>query len=146
MTGPAPDPPALLVARRERERDPALALRGYRKVLVTDLYPGEEPAREVRWSAGTPCPVLIDRNCELAIFNERARQDRHYHPRGTETYLVLEGRMTIEVAGQEYVLEAGDLITIPPGSVHEVKPLETFTAVAVTTKTEGLAEKITVAG
>jgi len=59
---------------------------------------------------------------EMAYFTERARQDRHWHVRGTEIYTVLEGEMAIEVESETHVLAARDSIVIRPGAVHRVLP------------------------
>lgn len=58
---------------------------------------------------------------EAAVFTQGTPQDRHYHQKGTETYVVLEGAMTIEVEGVSYPLSAGDTITVFPNAAHEVK-------------------------
>jgi mannose-6-phosphate isomerase-like protein (cupin superfamily) len=118
---------------------------GARKILVTEIYSGEQEAAESIWGppAGSGnCPVQVMRDTEMASFNERAPQDRHYHKVGTEIYMVLEGSMTIEVEGDDYHLVAGDLIVVNPYAAHQVKPGQTeFICRVVTVNCGGAADK-----
>jgi quercetin dioxygenase-like cupin family protein len=120
--------PALVIPLREIKADlaGAAALRGDRKLLVTSLRPEKErPADSVDWRAPGPsdrCEVLVTHDTELAVFNETAKQDRHFHQEATEIYAVIEGVMVIEVAGKVHRLEAGDMIVVNRGACHEVKP------------------------
>ena len=45
---------------------------------------------------------------------------RHLHPSQSEHFEVLAGSLTTRVNGAERVLEAGDTIEIPAGSVHQM--------------------------
>lgn len=128
--------------------DPALRPggRGARKILVTEIYPGEEEAAvDSTWGApdgSNKCQVQVMRDAEVAIFTERAAQDRHYHKLGTEIYMVLEGRMIIEVEGADYCLAAGDMIVVNPDAVHQVKPDRAeFVCRVVTVNCGGAADK-----
>lgn len=120
--------PALSVTLQAVKSDNALHKdgRGARKLLVTELYPKtEEKATEVDWKAHLPsgkCPVQVMKDSEFAFFTHGAKQDRHYHKKGTEIYMVLEGNMKIEVEGIDYDLSIGDMIIVNPKAVHEVKP------------------------
>jgi mannose-6-phosphate isomerase-like protein (cupin superfamily) len=127
-----PSVPALLLTQQSIRSDPALqpGQCGYRKVVVTELYPGESEAMTVPWlpplSATGLCTVMRTDNIEAAFFTQAARQDRHYHRLGTEIYTVLEGQMLIAIAAQTYRLLAGDTIIVNPGSVHEIHPEATI--------------------
>lgn len=120
--------PALVVKLEAVRRDAALGQggRGARKILVTEIYPAlEAEAAETAWEpprAGEKCPVQVAPSLEIAVFNQDARQDRHYHKLGTEIYEVLEGLMVIEVEGSLHSLSPGDIIVVNPGSAHEVRP------------------------
>jgi mannose-6-phosphate isomerase-like protein (cupin superfamily) len=82
---------------------------------------------------------------EIAVFNQFARQDRHYHNIGTEIYMVMEGHMIIEVKGVSYRIEAGDMIVVNPLAVHEVKPSGTeFLCRVVTVNCKGDKDKYVV--
>ena len=141
--------PAALVVRLDAvKKDAAFNPegRGARKLLVTDLYSEtEQEAIDVLWSppAGAElCPVQVTADTELAVFTEQASQDRHYHREATEIYMVVEGRMTIEVEGREYALNAGDMIVVNPGAAHEVKRgKEKFLCRVVAVNSKGRADK-----
>jgi mannose-6-phosphate isomerase-like protein (cupin superfamily) len=140
--------PALFVSLDAVRSDPALApgARGARKLLVTEVYRQKErPAIQPIWEPPQGedlCPVLQTKDTEVAVFNERAAQDRHFHRIGTEIYMVLEGTMLIEVENQPYWLGAGDMIVINPGVCHEVKPEGTqFLCRVVTVDCGGTADK-----
>lgn len=141
-------PSALLVTLDAVRRDPALAPsgRGARKILVTEIRrESEADATDVTWqppAPGSPCPVQIMPDTEVAVFNQHASQDRHRHLAGTEIYMVLEGRMTIEVEGHDYALSPGDMIVVNSGATHQVKPEGTqFLCRVVTTNCGGAADK-----
>jgi mannose-6-phosphate isomerase-like protein (cupin superfamily) len=42
----------------------------------------------------------------------------HQHPRQDERFTVLDGEMTIRMAGDERVVRSGDVLDIPRGTVH----------------------------
>jgi hypothetical protein len=83
---------AFLVSKEAVRCDPALqeGARGARKLLVTDLYEAKEQVADaIRWvppKQGQKCAVQIMADTEVAVFNQLASQDRHYHNRGTEIY------------------------------------------------------------
>lgn len=143
-----PHPPALFVTLEAVKRDGALQPggRGARKILVTEIYTSKETeASEVLWNppadAGK-CPVRVTNDTEVAVFTHAASQDRHYHERGTEMYMVLEGRMVIEVEGVDHTLSAGDMIVVNPGAIHAVKPEGTeFLCRVVTVNCGGASDK-----
>lgn len=120
--------PTLLISLDSIRKDPALGAegRGERKILVTELYSRTEvEATCVNWEAGNasaPTPVQVMADVEMAVFTHRASQASHLHKLGTEIYMVLEGRMIIEVEGVEYTLKAGDTIVVNPGAFHKVIP------------------------
>jgi mannose-6-phosphate isomerase-like protein (cupin superfamily) len=119
------NPPAVLFTLQAARNDPALQARGARKLLVTEIYPAkEEPAADSYWrhdSGSGKCPVLLMPDAESAVFTQLARQTRHRHLVGTEIYLLLEGRMSIEVEGVDYTLAPGDALVVQPGAYHEVR-------------------------
>ena len=141
-------PAALVVTLDALKEDAALKPdgRGARKLLVTELYSEtEQVATEVSWSpprGAERCAVQVTADTEMAVFTELARQDRHYHREATEIYMVVEGRMTIEVEGREYALNAGDMIVVNPGAVHEVKRgNEKFICRVIAVNSKGSADK-----
>lgn len=42
----------------------------------------------------------------------------HIHPKQSETFEIAEGRLNLEVDGEEWVLEEGESATVPPGQPH----------------------------
>ncbi|MCR9095931.1 MAG: cupin domain-containing protein [bacterium] len=121
--------PPLRVTRDAIGSDSALdrgneQARGDRKVVVTEIWPSaERTADSEDWrpaSSGEATPVLESVDVEFAYFNERAKQDRHFHRRAYEIYTVLEGACEIEVEGRAYRLEAADSLVVCPGDRHEV--------------------------
>lgn len=119
---------SLLVTFKATKSDPALKEggRGARKILVTDLYEkNEKLANNPIWRPAIPpdkCPVQLMKDTEMALFNQYASQDKHYHKIGTEIYMVLEGLMLIDIDNEEFQLQSGDLVVVNPNSIHEVKP------------------------
>jgi len=118
---------SLFVRMSQIKKDPALQpdARGARKLAVTRLYDRSEiPAGDPCWAppgAEQPCPVLQLPATEVAVFNQNADQQRHYHARATEIYVVIEGAMTIEVDGVIHRMQAGDAVVVGPGVAHKIK-------------------------
>lgn len=124
--------PAWLVTLEAAKQDPALdrGARGARKLVVTEIRSEcEMIAQSAVWEpperAGK-CSVQRLANAEIAIFNQDAPQDRHWHEHATEIYCVIEGRMRLEAEGQDYLLTAGDMIVVGPGASHQVLPDSTL--------------------
>ncbi len=140
---------SLLIKLDEVKKDPALKPnhRGARKILVTELYPNKEKiALESLWHAPenetSLTSVLLGNKTEIAVFNQYAKQDKHYHKLATEVYLLLEGTMVIEVEGQDYILSAKDTIVINPMAVHLVKPnKEDFLCMVLSSNCIGTSDK-----
>jgi mannose-6-phosphate isomerase-like protein (cupin superfamily) len=47
----------------------------------------------------------------------------HFHPNSDETFLVIEGRLSIEFESGSLELEPGQLLTIPRGVHHRTRPV-----------------------
>ncbi|MDG2090422.1 MAG: cupin domain-containing protein [Gammaproteobacteria bacterium] len=47
----------------------------------------------------------------------------HYHALHSETYIIISGRMEWMVEGEKQILEAGDLIYVPPNTYHSARTL-----------------------
>ncbi|MBF0287846.1 MAG: cupin domain-containing protein [SAR324 cluster bacterium] len=140
--------PSLFIPIHSIKSDPALQPgdRGERKLLVTELYTTtEKQAEDIVWhppATHKKCSVQVMGDTEIAVFNQHASQDRHYHKQGTEIYEVIEGIMKIFVEGDEYVLDPGDMMVVNPGAVHEVKPENTlFICRVVTVNCKGAQDK-----
>ncbi|HTV05234.1 MAG TPA: cupin domain-containing protein [Acidobacteriaceae bacterium] len=59
----------------------------------------------------------------LSVIEERmppgAQEQRHFHERAQQFFYVLEGELTMEVAGRECRLTAGQGLEITPGEAHQ---------------------------
>ena len=47
----------------------------------------------------------------------------HFHPNSDETFLVIEGRLSIEFESGSVELDPGQLVTIPRGVRHRTRPV-----------------------
>ena len=47
----------------------------------------------------------------------------HFHPNSDETFLVIEGRLSIEFESGSLELHPGQLLTIPRGVQHRTRPV-----------------------
>src|ERR1700677_1178271 len=47
----------------------------------------------------------------------------HFHPNSDETFLVIEGRLSIEFESGTLELDPGQLLTIPRGVRHRTRPV-----------------------
>ncbi len=133
-----------LLLRRPAIEEALAEGRGQQKVIVTSFYPREVPLTTPVWQGQNDAgqrPVLLAQNLELAVFNERAPQDRHFHRHATECYTVLAGSLTIEAAGEHYPLSAGDTLVLPPGIPHEVLRTTPFLAQVIIANCSGPTDK-----
>jgi mannose-6-phosphate isomerase-like protein (cupin superfamily) len=117
---------SLFVRLAQIKTDPALQpdARGARKLAVTRMYDRETPAVDPCWAppdTGRRCPVLQLPATEMAVFNQDAAQQRHYHKQATEIYVVVAGAMAIEIDAATHLMQTGDAVILGPGVVHEIK-------------------------
>src|SRR3954471_17558442 len=87
--------------------------------LWSNLTEGER-----RWFLGTLATIrvageAVDGRFALIefLFPRHASPPRHTHPQD-ESYVVLDGRLTIEAGGERFVLEAGGAAAVPMGTPH----------------------------
>jgi mannose-6-phosphate isomerase-like protein (cupin superfamily) len=69
-----------------------------------------------------------EREMVAEITGERAiaiieRSEPHFHSEITETYRVLRGTLLVARAGEGFVLQVGDSITIIPSQIHHAKAI-----------------------
>jgi quercetin dioxygenase-like cupin family protein len=59
----------------------------------------------------------------LSVIEERmppgTQEQRHFHERARQFFYVLEGKLTMELAGQEHSLGLGQGLEIAPGQPHQ---------------------------
>lgn len=46
----------------------------------------------------------------------------HQHPDSDETFLGVDGELIIEFTDREIVVKAGQLVTVPAGTLHRTRP------------------------
>jgi len=79
-----------------------------------------------RWLIGAQLATVMARNADTGGLLEAimlsggrgAGLPTHRHPRVHEVWLVLDGRVSIHLAGRHYDLTRGDYVSIPPGTAH----------------------------
>jgi quercetin dioxygenase-like cupin family protein len=54
----------------------------------------------------------------VASFDAGFEAELHTHPTMYENYYVLEGRAVYTVGDEEYEVEPGDMVIVPPGTPH----------------------------
>lgn len=79
-------------------------------------------ARHYRWGAASDGWHLLD-GADLSVIQERVppgdAERRHRHARARQFFYVLAGEATLEIAGNEIVVAAGQGIEVPPGTPHQ---------------------------
>lgn len=82
-----------------------------------------ESEREYRFGDSGPKYLRKGPRLSAGIVLLKPGQDfkNHYHDIMEESFLILEGKLDIEIDGTLYHCEAGDLITAEPGETHYLK-------------------------
>jgi mannose-6-phosphate isomerase-like protein (cupin superfamily) len=79
-------------------------------------------AEHYLWGEGCDGWFLV-RTAELHVIEERmpsaAAERAHYHREARQFFYVLEGELTMVLAGGEIVLREGQGLEIAPGEVHQ---------------------------
>ena len=65
------------------------------------------------------------------VLKRGAVSSLHYHTKKTETFLVTEGTVLIEVAGAIHILSKGESIHIPAGTPHRFQVSDCYEAVII---------------
>jgi quercetin dioxygenase-like cupin family protein len=139
-------PPAVLIAlpvikTAIAEQTGFIGERGDQKILITYQYGTREQLASVRWQplarSGNKHYCVTPYGLDVAIFDHRAKQERHYHRGALELYRVLEGTLTMWVGGVKYAIPAGEEIIVAPYAVHEVVPETRFIAAVIVVDATG---------
>ena len=75
------------------------------------------------------------------LFPQHASPPRHTHPQD-ESYVVLEGRLTIEAGDDRFVLEEGGIGIVPMGVVHTFRVESATARVLVLSTPAGLEQMV----
>jgi glyoxylate utilization-related uncharacterized protein len=52
-------------------------------------------------------------------------EEAHAHGESDEVYIVLEGAMSIQISGRTVSVQAGELLCVPAGTVHQLVDVKT---------------------
>ena len=88
----------------------------YRSELL-DAYPGSQ-IKVAADQREMVAEITAERAIAIIEWSEP-----HFHREITETYRVLRGTLLVARAGEGFVLQVGDSITITPGQIHHAKAL-----------------------
>jgi quercetin dioxygenase-like cupin family protein len=112
------------------------------RVLSSDLGEGDQ-----RWFLGTLATIRVAGEAVGGrfaliefLFPQHASPPRHTHPQD-ESYLVLDGRLTVVSDDQRCVVEAGGLAVIPMGVAHTFR-VDSETARALVLSTPAGVERM----
>jgi len=61
-----------------------------------------------------------DHEIRMSVMTEQFRW--HRHPDSDETFLGVDGELIIEFPDRELVVKAGQLVTVPAGTLHRTRP------------------------
>jgi quercetin dioxygenase-like cupin family protein len=108
-----PSPSVRLVATAPQTARPRFAFKGKGEIFAPD-----RESSEVKLSAA-------DTDGRFSFLDELWRPGMavppHFHKRHAETFFVISGQVEWTVGGETRTLGAGDLVYIPPDTVHTVK-------------------------
>ncbi len=80
-------------------------------------------AEHYTWGSTCDGWHLVNRP-ELSVIRERmppgAAEVRHIHRRSRQFFYVLRGEATLEAAGSDHLLAAGEGLEVPPGTPHQM--------------------------
>lgn len=79
----------------------------------TPIHLGEHQV--LRVTASSPTALEIE-----STWQPGSPPRTHWHPHQTEDFLVLEGKLTVELGGVRSVLSEGDGLRVSPRSVHRM--------------------------
>jgi mannose-6-phosphate isomerase-like protein (cupin superfamily) len=78
--------------------------------------------RHYRWGAASDGWHLLE-GADLSVIQERVpsgdAERRHRHARARQFFYILAGEATLEIAGSDLVLSAGQGVEVPPGTPHQ---------------------------
>jgi len=104
-----------------------------------------------RWFLGTLATIRVPGEAVEGrfaliefLFPQHASPPRHTHPQD-ESYVVMEGRLTIEARGERFILETGGVAVVPMGVPHTFR-VETETARVLVLSTPAGLERMVIEG
>lgn len=76
-------------------------------------------------------PVKLGHNYKIEIFDSFSEISPHYHKIQTQIIIGLEGLAKIDTINEKNLLMPGKIVTIPPGLVHGIVPIEKARFIAI---------------
>ena len=64
--------------------------------------------------------IVNDHEIRMSVMTERFRW--HRHPDSDETFYGIDGALVIEFEDREVVLQPGQFVTVPKGTLHRTRP------------------------
>ena len=93
---------------------------------MSNTVTSTKSAEHYKWGGpqGTDCDGWhLVKTPQLSIIEEfmppGTTERRHYHNQAHQFFYVLEGELTLEVEGQNYILHSGEGLEISPGQKHQ---------------------------
>jgi mannose-6-phosphate isomerase-like protein (cupin superfamily) len=74
----------------------------------------DEPYRNVSLA------TVNDHEIRMSVMTEQFRW--HRHPDSDETFIGVDGQLVIEFEDREVVVQPGQLVTVPAGTLHRTRP------------------------
>ena len=91
--------------------------------MGTPRITSAKTAEHYTWGAGCDGWHLV-KTADLSVIEELmpagTQEVRHAHARARQFFFVLDGELTMEVEGQEFVLQTGEGLEVAPGEAHQV--------------------------
>ncbi len=88
-------------------------------------------AQHYSWGSGCDGWHLVQ-TPTLSVIEERmppgTSEIRHYHRKASQFFYVLQGTLSIEIGGNEFVLSPGQGVHVNAGELHQVRNLATIDA------------------
>ena len=84
------------------------------------------------WSKNV-IPISSDSNCSTFLISVTDKVKPHYHSWHTENLYVISGSAVMRLGDSTLEIKAGDLIVIPPNTIHsiKVKTMEKFQVISI---------------
>ena len=97
----------------------------------------------VRTTKSDQRSYYFDEHVDLVLVNSTTqhKEPPHLHSDNYESYILISGRMIINIEGEEILLQEGDLVTINPGACHHFETMDEEVVFMAIKKEPGLDDK-----
>jgi mannose-6-phosphate isomerase-like protein (cupin superfamily) len=83
-----------------------------------------QTAQHYSWGSGCDGWHLLQ-SATLSVIEERmppgTSEVRHYHRKANQFFYVLQGTLSVEMGGNEFLLSRGQGVHVPAGETHQVR-------------------------